>query len=75
MDQNQIDGGMHYHDQAGVININIDQNLNLKKDDFLKQLDEAIKKYDSYINEYITPDGQQLGYKKVIKILKDKYFN
>ena len=75
MDQNQIDGGMHYHDQAGVININIDQNLNLKKDDFLKQLDEAIKKYDSYINEYITPDGQQLGYKKVIKVLKDKYFN
>ena len=75
MDQNQIDGAMHYHKHAGVMNIDIDQNLDFEKEDFLKQLDEATKKYDDYINNYIAPDGQQLGYEKIIKILKERYFN
>ena len=75
MDQNQIDGGLHYHKHAGIMIINIDQNLNFEKEDFLKQLDETTKKYNYYINTYITPDGQQLGYKKIIKIIKERYFN
>jgi hypothetical protein len=75
MDQNQIDCGMHYCKEAGIIKINIDQNLNFEKEDFLKQLEEATKKYSHYINNYIAPDDQQLGYKKMIKILKERYFN
>ena len=75
MDQNQMDGAMHYHKHAGVMNIDIDQNLDFEKEDLLKQLDDATNKYDNYISNYITPDGQQLGYKKMIKILKERYFN
>ena len=46
-----------------------------KAENILKQLDETTKKYNYYINTYITPDGQQLGYKKIIKIIKERYFN
>ena len=32
------------------------------------------KNYSNYINKYITPDGKNIGYKKIIKIIKKRFF-
>jgi len=74
MDQNQIDFGMNYCNEAGVIAIDIDKNLNFEKNDFLQQLEKAKKNYSNYINKYIAPDDDNLGYKKIIKILNERFF-
>ena len=46
-----------------------------KKDDLLLQLDNAAEKYSNHIKTYIAPDGDNLGYEKIIKTLKERFFN
>ena len=40
----------------------------IDKDKLLLQLDNHIKNYSNYIKSDITPDGDNLGYKKMIRI-------
>ena len=66
--------GQHYVDEAGVLKINIEEEIKISKDKFLSKLDDAKNNYTNYINSYIVPDGNNLGYEKIIKILKERFF-
>ena len=33
------------------------------------------KNYSNFINSYIAADGNNLGYEKIIKTLKNRFFN
>ena len=34
-----------------------------------------IKNYENYINQNIKPDTDELGYSKIVRIIKERYFN
>ena len=74
MDKNQINGALGYHKKAGIIKVNLEDDQIEGKFKFLNQLNKAKKNYPNYINKYITPDGKNIGYKKIIKIIKKRFF-
>ena len=74
MDKNQITGALGYHKKAGIIKVNLEDDQIEGKFKFLNQLNKAKKNYSNYINKYITPDGKNIGYKKIIKIIKKRFF-
>ena len=74
MDKNQINGALGYHKKAGIIKVNLEDDQIEGKFKFLNQLNKAKKNYSNYINKYITPDGKNIGYKKIIKIIKKRFF-
>ncbi len=71
---NTANTGMHFVNEAGLLKINIEEEINLTKDNLLSKLDDAKNNYTNYINSYIAPDGNNLGYEKIIKILKERFF-
>ena len=74
-DKNQINMNQELNRKIGFLNINIKDELIVKKDDLLIQLDNITEKYSNHIKTYIAPDGDNLGYEKIIKTLKDRFFN
>ena len=77
MDKNQITTGQAYSEKLGILSINIDDDItiNFNKDDFLLKLDKAKENYLDYIKSNIAPDGDNLGYEKIIRTLKERFFN
>ena len=65
---------MHFVNGAGLLKINIEEEINLTKDNLLSKLDDAKNNYTNYINSYIAPDGNNLSYEKIIRILKERFF-
>jgi len=74
-DEHQINMNQELNRKIGFLNINIKDELIVKKDDLLIQLDNITEKYSNHIKTYIAPDGDNLGYEKIIKTLKDRFFN
>ena len=74
LDKNQLNGALAYHKKAGIIKVNLEDDQIEGKFKFLNQLNKAKKNYSNYINKYITPDGKNTGYKKIIKIIKKIFF-
>ena len=66
--------GLNYINRAGLLKINIEEEIKINKDKFLSKLDDAKDNYSNYIKSYITPDGNNLGYEKIIRILKERFF-
>ena len=59
---------------CGILRMNIENEKKIDKDKLLQQLDNCIKNYSNYIKSDIVPDGDNLGYKKMIRILKERFF-
>ena len=74
-DEHQINFNQELNRKIGFLNINIKDEVFAKKDDLLLQLDNITEKYSNHIKTYIAPDGNNLGYEKIIKTLKDRFFN
>ena len=74
-DKHQINMNQELNRKIGILNINIRDEVFAKKDDLLLQLDNAAEKYSNHIKTYIAPDGDNLGYEKIIKTLKERFFN
>ena len=75
LDENQISHGESYMKEVGIIKINIEDETAFDKDDFLFKLDKAKENYSDYIESNIAPDGNNLGYEKIIKTLKERFFH
>ena len=78
MDKNQMLAGFQWIKALGIEKIDIENNLIVdanNKNTFLLKLDKATKNYSSFINSYITVDGANLGYEKIINTLKSRFFN
>ena len=72
--ENITNFGLDYVNRAGLLKINIEEEIMINKDKFLSKLDDATDNYSNYIKSYITPDGNNLGYEKIIRILKERFF-
>ena len=75
LDEHQINFNQELNRKIGFLNINIKDEMFSKKDDLLLQLDNITEKYSNHIKTYIAPDGDNLGYEKIIKTLKERFFN
>ena len=68
------DGSDRYKNEIGILQLNIEDEVKINdKDLFLNLLNENLKNYDNYIKKNIKPDTDELGYNKIIRILKEKY--
>ena len=74
-DKNQININQKLSRKIGILNINIKDEVFTKKDDLLLQLDNITEKYSNHVKTYIASDGNNLGYEKIIKTLKERFFN
>ena len=74
-DKNQININQKLSRKIGILNINIKDEVFTKKDDLLLQLDNITEKYSNHVKTYIAPDGNNLGYEKIIKTIKERFFN
>ena len=74
LDKNQIDYSQHYIKQVGINKIDIDKKFLINEDEFLIKLNNAKKNYTNYIESYIVCDGDNLGYKKIINTVKERFF-
>ena len=72
--ENITNFGLDFVNRAGLLKINIEEEIKINKDKFLSKLDNAKDNYSNYIKSYITPDGNNLGYEKIIRILKERFF-
>ena len=66
--------------KGGITRDNTNQQLNIEdegkinnKDSLLNLLNRNLRNYDNYIKKNIKPDTDELGYNKIIRILKEKY--
>jgi hypothetical protein len=75
LDENQVQHGKNYSKKVGILQIDIEDEIKFDKDNFLLKLDKTKEKYSKYINEHIKPDGENIGHEKIIKILKERFFN
>ena len=60
--------------QAGLLSINIEDEIKIDKNKLLSKLDDAKKNYPNYIKSYLVPDGNNIGCEKIIKTLKERFF-
>ena len=72
MDKNQIAQANDYHNIAGIPKLDLDSPNLLDKKIFLQK--NYMKNYSNYIKNYLAPDGKNLGYKKIIKTIKKRFF-
>jgi|TARA_B100001971_G_scaffold208269_1_gene229839 hypothetical protein len=74
MGENVINHSLEFIKKAGTLKINIEDTINFDKDKFLSKLDSAKENYPNYIKSYVAPDGDNVSYEKIIKILKERFF-
>ena len=68
------DGSDRYKDEIGILQLNIEDEEKINnKDSLLNLLNRNLRNYDNYIKKNIKPDTDELGYNKIIRILKEKY--
>ena len=74
MDKNSMIIGDDYHKKAGIFKINLDNYQFKNKKTLLRQLNRSKINQLSYIRSYLAPDRNNLGFKKIIRIIKDRFF-
>ena len=72
MDKNQISSAVEYHKIVGIPILDLDDRSIFNKKKFLKR--GNFKRYSNYTERNIAPDGENLGYKKIIKTIKNRFF-
>ena len=54
--------------------MNLSDKININGKLLIKDLNSILKYYDKYLNKYASANLKTLGNKKIIKIIKSKYF-
>ena len=72
--ENAVNHALMWTKQAGLLSINIEDEIKIDKNQLLSKLDDAKKNYPNYIKTYLAPDGNNLGCEKIIKTLKERFF-
>ena len=76
LDKNLQKGSTQYKNKLGILQLNIkDVNKLVEKENLIKAMNYNIKNYENYINQNIKPDTDELGYSKIVRIIKERYFN
>ena len=74
-DENTVNHGLMWVKQAGLLSINIEEEIKIDKNELLSKVDDAKKNYPNYIKSYLAPDGNNIGFEKTIKTLKERFFH
>ena len=76
LDKDLQKGSTQYKNKLGILQLNIkDINKLVEKENLIKTMNYNIKNYKDYINQNIKPDTDELGYSKIVRIIKERYFN
>ena len=73
MSKNEIANSKTYAKIINYMNLNT-KNVNIEKELILNELNDNIKKYDDFINNFLHFDDTKLGIDKVIETIKERYF-
>ena len=74
MYKNSVNIGGDYQKKAGIFKINLDKYEFKNKKTLLNQLNKSRINQLSYIKSHLAPDGNNLGFEKIIKTIKDRFF-
>jgi hypothetical protein len=74
MDKNSVNIGGDYQKKAGIFKINLDNYEFKSKKALLSQLNKSKINQLNYIRLYLAPDGNNLGFEKIIKTIKSRFF-
>ena len=72
MDKNQMSQAFDYHKMAGIPILNLDSKNSFHKKKFSKKINKKL--YSNYIKNNIASDGKNLGYKKILDTITDRFF-
>ena len=64
-----------YFKDFDTVNLNIHEHENIDTNKLLIDLDNAKKSYHKFVNTYVKVDNENIGVDKIIKIIKERYFN
>ena len=67
--------GDDYAQKVGILKMSLEDQININKNHFISQLDKAKEHYLNYIKSNIAPDGNEPGHEKIIRIIKERFFN
>ena len=68
------DGSNKYSNLVGFYQFNLDEIDNFQSTKIVTEAEKRIPLYDKYISQNISPDGKDLGYKKIIDTIKNRFF-
>ena len=72
--KNSMRIGDDYHKKTGIFKINLDNYEFKNKKTLLNQLNKSKINQLNYIRLYLAPDGNNLGFEKIIKTIKSRFF-
>ena len=72
--KNSMRIGDDYHKKAGIFKINLDNYEFKNKKTLLTQLNKSKIDQLNYTKSYLAPDGNNLGFEKIIKTIKSRFF-
>lgn len=64
----------YYSSKIGYLHQNLETDYHFDKNELLKKLDSNVKNYNDYINKFHIIDPGENGAKKIIRIIKDRFF-
>ena len=68
------DGSNKYSNLVGFYQFNLNEIDNFQDTKVVAEAEKRILLYDKYIFQNISPDGKNLGYKKIIETIKKRFF-
>jgi len=74
MDKNSWMIADDYHKKVGIFKINLDNYEFKSKKALLSQLNKSKINQLNYTKTYLAPDGNNLGFEKIIKTIKSRFF-
>lgn len=74
MSKNERIHSKYYSSKIGYLHLNLETNYDFDKDDILKKLSSNIENYNDFINKFHIIDPNENGAKKIIRIIKDRFF-
>ena len=74
VDENVKNASNIYNKKVGLHQINIEDNLDESFDNLIEKLNIAKKNYINFKQTYIAPDGNKIGYEKIIKKIRYYFF-
>jgi hypothetical protein len=68
------DGSNKYASTVGIYQIMLDGIRDLSIESTILETGKRTSNFDKYIYQHIAPDGKEEGYKKIIRIIKQRFF-
>ena len=75
MTRNEIEHAKNYASRVGYLKLNTRKDYLFNREKILFQMNKNLSNYEKYISNYHCFEPNKLGTNKIIKIIKEKFFN